>query len=496
MREVPRGGGLAEEFGGPAATAVTGAAAAWVGTNPTSVVRRTERSLRSNGGRLRAGTFATVVAAVLGAWLPAEDAEAQTPARATTATPAQASPSAGCEGTLSREKVARCAVAVSGVVGARREGANAAVARTRAAEAWFPSSPVVAFSIGRRVAADGAARAVNLYGTLAQEIEVAGQRGLRRAVAEADVAARREDVVVATRDVAADAYRAYFEALAAREALAVARTLEAVAVQIAKVAAARAEAGVSSSLDAETAEAASLRVVQGRVVAESEETAARVALASLLAVDPSRPLPDVSGELEPLRGVDALALRPEQKLVLDRPELRTLAHERRARELRGDAFRRARIPNPTLSLFVQNDGFDERVFGAGLAFPLPLPHPFGRMYVGEIAEQEALARQTQREVDLTTRELTGALAIAASRFRGRRAESAIYTAERAGRAERALAEIARELEAGRLPVRDALVAETQLIDVLRGRVETRRALCLASVDLAVAGNVALEGEPR
>ena len=57
-------------------------------------------------------------------------------------------------------------------------------------------------------------------------------------------------------------------------------------------------------------------------------------------------------------------------------------------------------------------------------------------------------------------------------------------------------ELGKEIEAGRIPVREAIVAEQQLIDVMRAHVETRRALCLASVELALAAGVALESGPR
>jgi cobalt-zinc-cadmium efflux system outer membrane protein len=56
--------------------------------------------------------------------------------------------------------------------------------------------------------------------------------------------------------------------------------------------------------------------------------------------------------------------------------------------------------------------------------------------------------------------------------------------------------MAAEVEAGRLAVRDAVVAQQQLMDVLRARVEARRALSVASVELALAAGVPLEGAPR
>ena len=55
------------------------------------------------------------------------------------------------------------------------------------------------------------------------------------------------------------------------------------------------------------------------------------------------------------------------------------------------------------------------------------------------------------------------------------------------------AALAQEIEAGRLTVRDAVVAQQALIELLSASVAARRALCIASVDLAKALGVSLEG---
>lgn len=395
--------------------------------------------------------------------------------------------------TIAASNVVTCALDVSAAVRAERQSAIAAAGRRTAATPWFPSNPTLTVSAARRASTDGRGPATNLYATLSQEVELAGQRASRRRAADADLAARNEDVVATRRHVAADAWVAYFDTLAARDALAVADRLETTGRQIARVTRARTDAGVASALDADVTDASSLRLAQNKLAAERELRVAKANLATLLGRDPLRDPPEVEGKLEPLPGSDALADAAHPHGVRERPEVRALAHEQRSLEATAESYRRSRFPSVTLQIYGQNDGYDERVFGAGLSFPIPLPEPLGRLYVGQIEESSALARRMGERTELATRELLGELASAVAEYQTRRAEADLYGSERVARVEQVMSDIGKEIEGGRLAVRDAIVAQQALIDVVRASVETRRALCVASVRLAIAGSVPLEG---
>jgi cobalt-zinc-cadmium efflux system outer membrane protein len=143
-------------------------------------------------------------------------------------------------------------------------------------------------------------------------------------------------------------------------------------------------------------------------------------------------------------------------------------------------------------VFVQNDGFNERVIGAEISLPIPLPQPVGRTYAGEIAEAEALSRRAKTEVEQARRDIRLDLANARAAFAAVRAQSDLYTTERLGRAEQSLRAITSEIEAGRLATRDAIVAQQALVEMLRMGLETRKNLAISSVDLAVAAGYPLE----
>lgn len=400
----------------------------------------------------------------------------------------------GCR-LVSRSNVVTCAVGASAAVVAEREGVGAASGRRVAAAPWFPSSPSISLSAARRTG-DDAPPALKLYATLAQEIEIAGQRSSRRRAADADVSARTNDVLAVRRHVAGVAYVAYFDALAARDALAVARRLEATGTQVARVTRARADAGATSAVDAEVTEAASLRLVRNRIDADRAERVSLATLAAVLGRDPSREAVTATGDLDPLPGSDAVAAAATSAAARDRPEVKALRDEQRAHASRAEAFRRSRIPTVTVQVFGENDGTRETIIGAGIALPLPLPQPLGHTYVGEAAESDSLARQTGARAEQAARDFSGDLAVALATYEAARAQVALFTPERVTRTERVIADMAAEIEAGRLAVRDAVVAQQQLMDLLRGQIEARRALSIASVDLAVAAGVPIESGGR
>ncbi|MDC0746577.1 TolC family protein [Polyangium mundeleinium] len=395
-----------------------------------------------------------------------------------------------CTTALTRANLIPCALEASLAAKAERQGLEAVKGRQEATSPVLPSNPVLALSAARREAA-GQGPVLNWYATLSQEIEIAGQRGARRRAADAEREAQEKAVAVTDREVAAAAWRAYFEAIAAREEVRLFSLVESLTTRVATATRAAADKGLVSGIDADVAEVAYARVAQERIGAARRAEQAKTALLGAMGLDPRREVA-IEGELVPLAGVEAFAAKQDPRAVEERPEVQALEASGRAHEARASMYRRARVPNPTLSVFAQNDGFNERVFGVGLSMPIPLPQPVGRTYAGEIAESEALSRRSRTEAEQARRALRLDLANALSAYASLRAQNDLYTAERLGRAEQSLRAIASEIEAGRLGPKDAVVSQQALVDLLRAGFETRKNLALGSVDLALASGYPLE----
>ncbi|MGH7328621.1 MAG: TolC family protein, partial [Polyangiaceae bacterium] len=393
-----------------------------------------------------------------------------------------------CGAHISRTNVVRCAWAASLTVRIEERTEEAALGRRESVSRLLPSNPVLSMNLSRRETASEVVP--NWDATLSQELEVAGQRGLRRDSADEEVLAQNKRVEIARRDVAAVAWATYFEVIAARdERELVDRQIE-TATAVSRAVHARADKGLIAPLDADVADAALLRLVQSKLTAERALAVATASLSTLEGIDLSTAL-TVEGDLAPV-DVEREARSALLQSIDTRPEVQSAEAERRAMELRADAYRRARVPNPTLSVFVRNDEINDHVIGVGLAFPIPVPG-IGRVYSGEVAESEALARRAQAESDRARRTIRLAITTALQAYESRRAETEIFSADRLQRAEDGLKAIAAEVDAGRLTVRDAVVTQQALIDVLLANVEAHHQLAHASVELARAAGISLEG---
>ncbi len=400
-----------------------------------------------------------------------------------------------CGSKVARDNVVACAVGASLTVRAQKEATEAAKGRETAAEPVLPSSPVLSVTAAQRTSS-GIRPLANWSVALFQEIEIAGQRGARQRAAGEGVAAEKQRTAATERDAALAAWRAYFEALGAKEDVRRAKKVEALAAKIDVAVTAGAQGGLAAGIDTELAGARLLQATQARLGAERAEKAAVVALATLWGRDPSLPALAVEGALTPLAGVEDFVAKSSPKPAADKPEALALEADKRALEARADELSRARVPNVTLSVFVQNDGVNELVVGAGLTIPIPLPQPVGRTNAGEIAEAEALARKAGTEAEAVRRAARGDVASAVSEYTSRKAEVDAFSAERLARAEASLANIAAEIAAGRYSLKDAAQAQQALVEVLAAHVQAQKALCLASIEVVRAAGLPIEGASK
>jgi cobalt-zinc-cadmium efflux system outer membrane protein len=407
-------------------------------------------------------------------------------------TAARADTAPSCNERITRASVVPCAIEAS--LGARAEelGLVALDGRRRSAAVLLPSNPTLAITGGLPFDPSTTERTLLWSAVLSQEVEIAGQRGARLDVVAAEQRAQRSRLIIAQRQTAADALLAYFDAIASREDLKLAERLMSLATALRTIAAARAEVGMGSDLDARLAEAAAIRLANTRIDAEQRVASTSAALASMLGLNPLVAPPRIDGELAPLAVADLPAAALVETALARRADMAALAAERDAQAQRVRVFERLRVPNPTFSAYARRDWIGERVVGVGISLPLPLPSPVGRTYAGEIAEATASTQRAETQIEGTRRairlEVVKAFEVASARKR----RLDLYTSDQIETTGRSLDAIAEELVAKRLPVREALVAQQVLIEMLSGYVEARRALCFATVELARVAGIEIE----
>ncbi|MBX7113541.1 MAG: TolC family protein [Myxococcaceae bacterium] len=390
-----------------------------------------------------------------------------------------------CLGLINRNNLMACALGASPQLLEALAEQRAAQGRRDAARPFLPSNPTVGASVSSRATTDN--RTTNWSISLGQELEVAGQSGVRADVADGELRAQGHRVIAARQDIVAQAWSAYFAVLALQERLQLAAKLEQATTSVAITVRAMAANGVSAEVDADIADTAALKSTADRLALESALAASKAQLGRMTGCGVDAP---VEGALEPLH------VSVEQLSVARQPALLALDAQRQAAWRRVDLLRRERFPNLTVSFFAQNDGFDERVLGLGLGIPIPLPQPVGRTGAGQLAEAEALAERTEAECERVRRELQAELATAKAEFEAATRTRQLYTLERVQRATTRLDAIAVQVKAGRLPVRDALLAQQALVEQLKAGIEAREVLCLASARIARAAGSAIEGNAR
>jgi cobalt-zinc-cadmium efflux system outer membrane protein len=399
--------------------------------------------------------------------------------------PARAEEAANCRH-VERTNLVRCAIGASVARRAASAAIEAAEGRAATTEPWFPSAPSLALTGARRTAPG--AEAWNWSATLGVELNLAGERGARRRAfaGEKEAETRRADAL--ERQVSVEAFRVYFELIAAREASRVARGLETASKRVWDAASAAAARGSLPGVEADLAEVAYLRVVQRRISSEHDERRAQGEVATMLGFAGLDAV-SVDGALVPL----SLAEQARAGAERETPEAAAFEADARAFSARADAQRRSRVPNPTVSVFAERDGFYENVLGLGLSMPLPLPEPLGRMHEGEITESEALARRARLLAAQSRRRTRSDLLAAFASYEGARDAAALFTEERLGRARSTIEHLAADVEAARISARDAVLLETPLFELLAAAVLARRELCIASAEVVWAAGLAFEG---
>lgn len=425
-----------------------------------------------------------------------------------------------CRGAVDAATAARCALANSPEVLAARLGLRALAQQRQSAGRWLPSHPLLTFSLAERrppsgsTGSDGAA-VLNWYFTLSQEIEIGGQRGKRLAVLDAEASAGLRRLAALEQETAATALAAYGEVLATRDELALAERAAEVATALSRYSSARAAQELVPQVESDLAraEAARLLLLRGEAAQRQRNASALLQVLVGPAPDPGRDEAADAGSptVIPIQGVQLEELLPsagegpEARAEEDESTLKTLVaqalrlradlavaqDEVRIREAQWALLRRARVPNVGLSFMAQSDGFSERVLGGGVSLPLPLPEPIGPSRGGDIAAAATGVAQAQAGVGVRARQVELEVRRAQASLAAAKRSLAEVPAELIARAQTDLWAIAEAIRGGRVALREALLWQRGLLELLQLHLRARRELALSRIELRRALGVPL-----
>jgi cobalt-zinc-cadmium efflux system outer membrane protein len=247
-----------------------------------------------------------------------------------------------------------------------------------------------------------------------------GKQELLVSIAERNVELRKLGIEGLRFQISATVRRVFSELLAAQNIIGLRQQQLESAKTFQQAADKRAEAGYASDFEAVKAKGEVINARKLLQAAENQIAAARVELNGLLGRDPSGPV-EVTGSLD-----DAFPARPLSELIAlalsANPSLRVQAMQA---DIAGLNVRKARLnrkPDITVGPSLEYSK-SEQILGFSATVPLA-----GKNYgQGEILTATAEQRKVLAETSALRREITGAVAKAATQLSGARAQVALYS---------------------------------------------------------------------
>jgi cobalt-zinc-cadmium efflux system outer membrane protein len=356
---------------------------------------------------------------------------------------------------------------------------EAARARVRSAR-LFPYNPELEVESGDR--RDGLGSSSDRGVTLAQELEVGGQRGFRIAAAQSDLAAAQARLEHRRRETRAAVDRAFYETVAAREERSLAVAEQALADRLQALEERRLELGEGTAIDLLSARAAALRSALRRQEAEARWQVARAVLARAIGADPERP-PVAAGDLPATGARPELPPLPQltDRALTGRSDLAALHFELVERERRIRLERARGVPNLRLAAFSRREEGAE-ITGGALSIALPL---FDRNQ-GATAEAQADRDRLAAEVAAAELAVRQEVSVAHARYQAAVRGVGVLAEGVVGSLEETLRLLERSLEEGKIGVVQVLVLRRELFEARRELIEARRELAVAATELELA----------
>jgi cobalt-zinc-cadmium efflux system outer membrane protein len=229
------------------------------------------------------------------------------------------------------------------------------------------------------------------YGVgLSMELEVAGQRGLRIAEAERNLQRAEATYRDFTRTFTAKLARAFFQALFARERLALLKRVEDLNRRLLNVTQIKFQAGDVSGLETNVAAVRYGRARKEVLDGQRDLNQALLELRRLIGVEelitPAGELPVVSSQASPAELLE--------RARLNRPDLAAKLRELERAEAEIALRRREIFPNPSVGISFRREGTGDKIAMGSLAIPLPI---FNRRQ-GELESLEARRIQARAEL--------------------------------------------------------------------------------------------------
>ncbi len=362
------------------------------------------------------------------------------------------------------------------------------------AEPFFPSAPMLSASAARRRNSDPL-QAWNWYVTLSQEVDISGQRNARLDSIDAQMAAQVRRIATHEQETQAMALTLYVAMGAAYQRMQLAEETKTLAHTVLNLAQTHMEASLISQLDFDIAYADALHLASTYADAVIVYNEAQNTLKTFLGVSNNIPM-DANIAKHIFSSLTWAIPNLEDLLkraLLMRGEIAAAEEERKASLLKKRWFQRTRIPRITFSVTAQNDGFNERVLGAGLSIPLPTPNKVAPYASGDIAKENIQTQQWDKDIKDLQKKVQNEVMEAYEAVRIQHSKWVSFNQDHAERMHKNIYTLKEAVQTKHLSLREALTMQHILLDFLISYNDTRTALIASHIHLARVASLPFAG---
>lgn len=396
-----------------------------------------------------------------------------------------------CRGKLTLDTIIRCTLDHSPEYKAAKYELEMRIGQKKAAEYLFPSNPIVSTMASQRTIQEGrfppigSQTVTNAEILVSQEIYTGGKRQLQLQVADQFVRSAIKKVQALENQTIIDAIHATVYYQSTQEEYQLAIEILQLAEKTNQYATRKYQLGLAPAIDAELSLA---ELQKARSYLEDTLRRKKAAVTDLYVM---MGLPYIENDQNlpedwKIPQIPEIALEDYLKLAKEnRADYEALSWEAKAMEARKKLVQKERIPNVTLSGFIQNDGFNERVVGARITIPLPIARDYSAELLSAQAEsKQALAREEIGEHTVRSQ----AIKAWNNYFSWKKVYEEYKNSELSKNYQETLDAIQRATERGDLSIRDAILLKKPFLDYKVQLIQIKREFALSSIEfLRAAG---------
>lgn len=343
----------------------------------------------------------------------------------------------------------------------------------------YPYNPEVSLELADRSSPDASTTDRSL--SVSQELELAGQRRKRIAVADQDLAAAEATLLHQRRLLAFRVESAFAEAVLARELLGVATTDADLAREMLAFSQRRLERGAATQIEVNLAQASAGRAERSLSRAQTDYVSARSRLAEIAGAKPQAP-PEPIGDLlvpevEPLPLEALLASAFEQRGDLLAAGQREQAAEAAIRLAMAEGK-----PNLIVGGFFEREEATDDIFGATISLSVPL---FNRNQ-GRIAESRSTRERLRHERAALRLAVEQEVVTAFNSLQAARAAAEHLRDQVLGTLDENVELLQRSFEAGRIGATEVVTLRREFVAGRREYIEAMADAWLARIELDLA----------